>query len=795
MTAAMNNHGCPSALLQSLEEGADTMSSDFVGRIGYLRDQFAIKGVSIVGLQETRSKRSETVVSGNFIRLCSGCTDTGQYGVEVWFASSAVHGRQGFRAEDLTVVYWSPRILCVKVQHAKLGLTVVSVHAPTAQAPGRDQWWQDLRNTLNRTCAGQDLVILGDCNIRLSQTVSGRIGDFTWESKYGVPSAFYGILQDHDLWVPSTFSGVHWGAHETWVAPGSTAAARIDYILLPCRCAVPEYGSFVDYDVDPGHKSVDHFAVCLDTWLPCRRAGDGLRHKQHLDRRAMLTREGREKISEICAHIPLQPWHVDVDTHYLHFQTHVQRELQEAFPGGRPKRAKTFLSEATWLIRDHRSWLRRQKSFTTAAAVTAWRQGGGLLSTMLRLILQLCTEARTQLDFVRQLRLTRNGLRQSIRRDRRVWLEQLASSADSLSVKDVVTRLRPLMRANGRKTGCRRALPAVMLEDGSVAATPQQARDRWIRHFAGIEGGQRKEPEELLVERREQMRRKKEPVHIGEGEIPSRVEIEQICLGTATGKAVGPDGLLGELLKLGAGHVSKPIYQLVLKMALKRQEPLLLKGGTLVSAWKHKGSPTLCVNHGALLISSVVSKTLHSAIRKRAAPLAAKAAEPMQVGGLPRYPVLFAAHAARLFMSGCGKGCFAMIFLDLREAFYRVARPFLSCDTPTDTQFASLFRDLQLPEQAYQEFQAEVLGGSILQKAEASEWMQAMMSEILSGTWFRMERQADIVQTTLGSRPGDCLADIVFYFIFTRVLADVRKGIRDVVDILGRLTCGERFAR
>ena len=58
-----------------------------------------------------------------------------------------------------------------------------------------------------------------------------------------------------------------------------------------------------------------------------------------------------------------------------------------------------------------------------------------------------------------------------------------------MSTKDVVGRLRPLLRASSRKQAFKRALPAVALEDGTLADSPEAAMERWIRHFSAIEGG------------------------------------------------------------------------------------------------------------------------------------------------------------------------------------------------------------------------------------------------------------------------------------------------------------------
>ena len=74
-------------------------------------------------------------------------------------------------------------------------------------------------------------------------------------------------LAELDLWAPATYSEVHEGQHFAWVAPGSQAAARLDCHMVPSAWHVKRGGSKVSLELDPGHLSVDHFAVQLDVHL------------------------------------------------------------------------------------------------------------------------------------------------------------------------------------------------------------------------------------------------------------------------------------------------------------------------------------------------------------------------------------------------------------------------------------------------------------------------------------------------------------------------------------------------
>ena len=163
-----------------------------------------------------------------------------------------------------------------------------------------------------------------------------------------------------------------------------------------------------------------------------------------------------------------------------------------------PKRrvAQSFLTDATWLLKDYRTWLKRRvlrhklvsRSFDIAAALSAWRAARCLSAAKCVLAAQLCGEARRMSQYVGSLRDTKLELRRSLRA---AYLQTLAGDAGNLSTKEVMVRLRPILRLGGRKKSGYAGLPAVRLETGELALDVDQARDGWVRYFSGNEGGTR----------------------------------------------------------------------------------------------------------------------------------------------------------------------------------------------------------------------------------------------------------------------------------------------------------------
>ena len=381
-------------------------------------------------------------------------------------------------------------------------------------------------------------------------------------------------------------------------------------------------------------------------------------------------------------------------------------------------------------------------------------------------------------EHVSALRDTKRELRSCLRKDKLLWIQQLAKQAGDLSVKCVVQRLRPLLGPPKRRAVVGSGLPAVARLDGSLAQDPDEVRERWIEHFAINEGGHRCSTRE--VERQCQHRQQRQRLDlpgISSQELPSKLQLESALRCSATGKAIGPDGIPAEVLHFGAGCLATPIYQILLKTVLRLEEPLAFKGGIVHRIWKGKIAPDLCHSHRAILVSSTVGKAVHRTLRGPGIVPFLSSHSPLQIGGLPRYPVTMAAQAARLFASPHQKGNGLLLFLDLREAFYRVARPLLVHMGHTEEDTARVFQALQLPAEAFHTFRCNLAGTSAACHAGASEWMQSLFRELLSDTWFRLPQQPDVIVTDLGTRPGDCLADLLFSYLFAVVLDKVKHSL------------------
>lgn len=215
-------------------------------------------------------------------------------------------------------------------------------------------------------------------------------------------------------------------------------------------------------------------------------------------------------------------------------------------------------------------------------------------------------------------------------------------------------------------------------------------------------------------------------------------------------------------------------------------EPAQWKGGLLVTALKQKGDVTLPASHRSLLISSHAGKAIHRAIRQGQSTLMQAFLDSSQLGGRPKVPVGIGLREVRahLRIQKLRGRAAALVFVDLREAFYRIIRA-LALDHPfTDESVAHIVRIFALPAHVVHDLHEHLRNPNALASAGLSPAQCRAVAAVHSSTWFKMNRQQDTVATTRGSRPGDSFADVIFSYVYSRVVTRAKSQLhaQEILD-------------
>ena len=202
-----------------------------------------------------------------------------------------------------------------------------------------------------------------------------------------------------------------------------------------------------------------------------------------------------------------------------------------------------------------------------------------------------------------------------------------------------------------------------------------------------------------------------------------------------------------------------------------------MKGGTLhhIAKASSHNSPLASAQRG-ILLQPVFSKAIHKTMRRLPAALFEGRALDLQLGGRKGLSYEFGHFMSRnflLYTRESGQSA-ALVFSDLAAAYYAVVREVITGAHGSADPLEKVTASLGLSTEVLQEIQHHAFNDPILGGQDCSSFLQSLMHELHTDTWFHLSGDHTIVRTTRGTRPGSSIADVAFNLLFERVLA--RRG-------------------
>ena len=758
------------------------------GKLDYLRQQFVAHRLHFLGVQESRAPACSSHIDGVY-RLASG-SQAGHFGVELWinttlpFASCGTE-RLCFRPKDFTVALSTPRFLLTRLECDFFQAWILVAHAPQSgrALSDRESWWQDLSDQIQTHHTGLPLLMLIDAN------ASAGGGDGVHVFSHDTVSAntrfFRDFIEQFDLCLPST-GPHHHGSDITWRSPDGEIEKRIDYVAIPTSWSSRCLASFVLPQFDLGHL-YDHQAVQLDlAWKTFHCLPPQAKPVPQYDRRGIK----QPVVQDHLGHLSVPDWHCDIESHVHAQNQQYHQVLQTHCKPARNTAKKPFLDATIWD-------LRKQK----LAAKKQMHKAGSLLNKdLLHACFKLWISTREPDSsehsiasyYAHTLRCKRLGwgvklhlkalelkqaLKQAKHRSLVAAIEDLPMHASSADVLQVVKLHQGSTNLSKLKP---KALPQVKDGHGSICQTKRASLDRWIEFFMHMEGGERltsHQQRETWRQHLEQLRTEQFDESLLS--MPTLTDVELALRRVAKNKATGPDGLPGELCRFHPAVVARHLYAQVLKLALHGQEALVHKGGFLSFLYKGKGDSQECSAYRSILVSSHLGKCLHRTLRSQQQGLYEAFLQKQQIGGRRCVPVSLGVHIIRGFLriQKSRKRSAGICFLDLKEAFYRIVRPLAVNVSMTDDDIAAMLARLGLPASVFDDLRHLLCEPSAIQQAGLPWYAQKYVSALHLDTHFSLHGQDDQCRTTIGSRPGDSFADVVFGYTFARVLQSLESQL------------------
>ena len=769
----------------------------FAGKLQYIRTQFARHKLNFLGIQETRSPEG-SAKTHDILRLSSGC-DKGQAGVELWCnlqqpIATTMKQNVFLQRQHFVVAYRDSRRLLVRIQHPLWDAWILVAYAPHSGYGDNERahWWTGTHNILQEHhTENSPLFVCIDANAGPGEP------DGTHFFKQGFRTSsstkfLKTFAQDFHLCAPIT-SEVHEGTTCTWTSP-SLDEYTIDYVLIPLRWMPSCHLSLVLEDFDLGNQQQDHSVHAVELqWQTQKQISSDPRH--HCDKfdRALV----RQRMPRSFHDFGIKPWETNVEEHLQHINDQLHSMLRRHCP--RPLRGpeRPYIDEHTWQLRrdklHHRKELKHIRLLlrreSLARTFMAWSKGpkwdadasfcfgSTLLSGVLKHGLGFRTKAQQ--------------LRKAIINKREKLKDLVNDFTETTAAPEIQQRLKPFMGTSNKLRQGLAPLPLIKDADGHPCTSQQAALDRWITFFSEMEGGERideKTQRDLWRANLDEL--SCHDLYVKISEIPSLTDLEHACRQVVAGKASGMDRIPSELLRYCPRSMARTLYTLMLKVYLQGHEPLEHKGGFLVPIWKGKLTKDVCSAFRSILISSMVGKTLHKAMRTKQSDLYHSFLQAQQLGGRKGVSVSLGGHLIRAFLRifASRNQPTAVLFIDLQEAFYRVVRPLALSGSWDDALIASMAERLQLDQNIIHDLQEHLKSASAVELAGMQGVAKRAIRALHTDTFFALQGQEDFVRTNHGSRPGDSFADVVFGYLMARVLKRFEAQMADQ-QILSTFPC------
>eukprot|EP00752_Nemacystus_decipiens_P015555 g13878.t1 len=640
-------------------------------------------GCDVIGLQETRREGQGCIEQGEYVIMWSGSRPgtkdkKGVHGValalktEMW---------DGVEERGRTVECISPRLMKVRLQMGRTcGVTFVVGYAPTENAPGnaaesvrggasgKDPFWRALDKAIREIPSRDRVVVMMDANARTGKRDDG-CGDPNVMGAYGRDTLndngrrLLGLAADNHLCLLNTYFRTPKGgaAHTFQCSNERKMKHRLDFILMrqsDRRLVRNVSVQRVDF------KDSDHNLVHADVRFPARTAPN---------------RRKRNNGDKSPVRIDLQRLMANKDLR-ISFQDSACLRLALKVAGQEPgvraaELTSTVLSAAA----------------ETAPQVLRTRGQRGWCSPAVQLEI---TEVSKEVKAARQQLRGAPGNRELKRRVSKALKKRSSVRRRALEtlfeayVRQLYQKRREQDQAGffqhlkGFAAETRRPVTSQNIKDvdGTVLREDGQISRRWEGHFGHLLNTKSPTLDPRVADKVKQW-----PPCMPLDDLPSLFELEEAIRGMANRKAVGPDDLPAELIKLFLGgdrSLLHDFHAIIVAVWQTGEVPQQWKDATVKVLFK-KGDPLECGNYRGISLVAHAGKVLLKIVATRLSNYCEREGilPEEQSGFRPRrstLDMLFVIHRLHELARKKGTAVFAC-FIDLTKAYDSVDRELLWC--------------------------------------------------------------------------------------------------------------------
>ena len=121
----------------------------------------------------------------------------------------------------------------------------------------------------------------------------------------------------------------------------------------------------------------------------------------------------------------------------------------------------------------------------------------------------------------------------------------------------------------------------------------------------------------------------------------------------------------------------------------------------------------------------------------------------------------------------------ALIFIDIKAAFYSIAKQLVASEELQDKEFDVLCDTIQVPVTAREAFRKNLKETDAIKQSTGSELCKAMARASLKKAWFVIPDGNEVRSPSTGCRPGDPLADLFFTAVLSFALEEIHRRMAE----------------
>ena len=720
----------------------------------------------IIGLQESRTLPGQHV-SEHYLIFASGFESptAPRFGCEVWLHRSLplVTLPDGTTvcapAFKFAVLHADPRRLILRAEHVCCSFVVVVLHAPClSKTKGNghrpiddiDQWWLETSNLLDKCPPATYQWICVDANAPLASQATPCFDLAHAEPTNPQGALFEDFLLRHELAAPATFADIHHGESWSWTH-SSGVRCRRDYVLVPLSQLTCVQQSFTMTSYDGSFCHEDHIPVGIQfaAFLPSVHS----QRRLLWDELAFLDPGRVSQFQDALHTLPLPTWDVRVTDHCRLYEDQVVQLGQQFFGKKHKTRFRPQLSQCTI---DKIAFKRHLLDVGRA-----W----GLM---------------TDPEFKLELRQVEKIVRTAVYQDLACFYDQLLvqlQNADQAADAKQMFRILDRLGRKRAKQGGPRPLPLLRGPDGQAVQSFHQQQQVWLKQFAEIEAGTPLSWTALYALCRPGV--SQVDVDLDPKAFVSPWQLQQAIRKLRRGKACGPNAMPPDLLKAGGPVIAMQMSCLTNKVVAHAHEPTSWRGGKLIPLYKGKGNPQDPASFRSIFISDFTAKVYHACLRKPLEQVWSAGLHSMQFGGRAGCGVDIPHHFLQMhqFWARQNKKPAAIVFFDMKSAFYSVLRQALTSCPDSNNAFSFAMRQLGLHDADIADILQAVSHENAVEGV--SPHVERLVHDTMTGTFFTIEGIDTPVATHKGTRPGDPIGDLLFNLTMSRILAEMKELVLD----------------